>query len=166
MKIDTVSESDRSDGTLNGGVRKVRVKVQRKLPFCNVSKFDSLKEETGGGDWYINDNAGPYLSSSERRLKEENTHRNRGRKNLNESKKRGEKVVTTKELPFRNVVGKRSGMKLPDKFGVVVSGPYYGKVECSSQLDKREPNLWKFTGDRMKPNKCERKGGYWRDPYK
>ena len=59
-------------------------------------------------------------------------------------------------------------MSMPLKSGIVAAGPYYGKVECSSQLDKPDKTKfvgkkdWKFSGDRMKPQKAERKGGYWK----
>ena len=61
-------------------------------------------------------------------------------------------------------------MKLPEKSGVAAEGKYYGRVDCSSQIeegdgkyhwkDKWVGGQWKYNGDRRKPHLAERKGRY------
>ena len=68
-------------------------------------------------------------------------------------------------------------LQLPDKHGIAANGKYYGKVDCSSQIDQvdgiyhdkdkfvdKDGKGWTYNGDRQKPYWAERKGRY-RDGY-
>jgi hypothetical protein len=153
---DRTEKDEREASRAKGNI--VRVKTPRTVNnrhYNNYSKFEEMQKEDGGKDWYIFNDGTPYVSSSERELAEENYHRRRGM----EGKGGG-------GPGFHNVVGKRSAMRLPDKHGVVASGPYYGKVECSTQIDivegtyhhkerfvnqKEGGGGWRYAGDRQKP---------------
>ena len=119
-----------------------------KTAYNSYRKFEKLAEKDESKDWYITNDNTPYLSSGEKRIKDD--LRDRG------------------EVAFHNVSGKRSAMKLPNKYGVVCGGPYpkCGKVQVSAQLDvenkekwmDKEKKGWMANGDRQKAQASEQKG--------
>jgi len=159
---DRTEQDERNDNRAKGNVVKVKGHGVGGRSKGNYGKFVEMQKKDGGGDWYIYDDGRPYVSKSERELLEENKHRRRGA----DGKGGG-------GPGFKNVVGKRSAMKLPDKHGVAGEGPYYGKVVVGTQIDvvegvyhdkKKFMNQenggggWCYNGDRQKPFWAERKG--------
>ena len=136
---------------------------RRPTPYNNYkSKFVEMQKKDTTVDWYVFNDGTPYISQSERELREENHHRKRGGMDQGSGHK-----------DFINFCGKRSAMKLPDKYGIAANGKYYGKVNCSSQLDQvdgvyhdkvkfvgKGGKGWTYNGDRQKPYWAERKGRY------
>jgi len=171
IKVDG-SSNPRPASASTSGSKKVRVPGGRQIPFCNKTKFDKMAAKDTTADWYVFNDGSKYVNSSTRQMREDNMHRNRGQIHANE---KGKEKITTNEPQFHNVVGKRSAMPLPLKSGVVCGGKYFGKVECSSQIDGVRGGMdktkwldkkgWMAVGDRQKVAKSERKAGYWKQPY-
>ncbi|GMH59725.1 hypothetical protein TrLO_g6446 [Triparma laevis f. longispina] len=153
------AQDERNQSRKEGKVKTV--KTPRQAGYNNYNKYVKMQKKDNGSDWYLYNDGTPYVSKSERELKEENHHRKRG----------GLKGESHED--FVNYCGKRSTMSLPDKHGVAAHGKYYGKVECSSQIEEvegryhhkdkfvgkgKQASGWTYTGDRQKPYWAERKG--------
>jgi len=98
-----IRESSRKEGKV------VRVKGGRDGGefYSNYGMYKDMVERDKGTDWYVYNDGTLYVSSSEKRLKEENFNRSRGGL--------GGRGEGEKHKPFQNYCGKRSSMKLPDK---------------------------------------------------